>query len=101
MDRRYNSYGSKAEPSIGDILLHHPRQQRRRTFALGMFMLLTAMLFPACSSPVTSANSAPALAEELKIYGWEGYMPQSLLDDFTAEYGVAVNYVSYGETEEA
>ena len=45
---------------------------------------------------------APALpAEELIFYNWAEYMPRSVLDAFTREYGVKVHYVVYDTQEEA
>lgn len=41
------------------------------------------------------------LADELILYNWIDYMPQSVLDAFTAEYGVPVRYVHYDSEEEA
>jgi spermidine/putrescine transport system substrate-binding protein len=37
----------------------------------------------------------------LILYNWAEYMPQSVLDAFTAEYGVKVTYLTYGSMEEA
>lgn len=43
----------------------------------------------------------PPLAEELIFYDWEEDMPQAVLDAFTAEFGVEVNYVVYETQREA
>ena len=66
------------------------RQSVRLIAGLSQIMLLVA-----CTSLASTSETHPALAEELTIYGWEGYMPQSVLDKFTAEYDVAVRYVTY------
>jgi spermidine/putrescine transport system substrate-binding protein len=42
----------------------------------------------------------PALAKEIVLYGWVDEMPQSVLDRFTAEYGVKVRYETYVSQEE-
>jgi spermidine/putrescine transport system substrate-binding protein len=39
-------------------------------------------------------------AEELNLFAWSEYVPQSVLDDFTKETGVQVNYESYASNEE-
>jgi len=39
-------------------------------------------------------------SKELNLYGWSEYVPQDLLDAFTAEYGVKVNYDAYSSNEE-
>jgi spermidine/putrescine transport system substrate-binding protein len=41
------------------------------------------------------------LAKELVLYDWPDDIPQSVLDDFTAEYGVQVIYLTYDSMEEA
>jgi len=37
---------------------------------------------------------------ELNLYGWSEYVPQELLDAFSEEYGITVNYDSYSSNEE-
>ena len=60
---------------------------------------LTVSGLTACDN---STPSAPApLAQELTFYDWAGDMPQSVLDAFTREYGVKVNYLSYESQEDA
>lgn len=36
----------------------------------------------------------------LNFYGWSEYIPQSVLDDFTAETGIRVNYETFSSGEE-
>ncbi len=38
-------------------------------------------------------------AQELTIYNWTDYMPQSVLDDFTAATGIQVTYATYESNE--
>lgn len=62
---------------------------------------------PAAPAP-TSASEAPTSASapakptstELNLYGWTDYVPQQMLDDFTAKYGIKVNYDTYSSNEE-
>ncbi len=64
---------------------------------------LTLILLAACSTP-TPPPTAPTpvpLAKEINLYDWEEDMPQSVLDAFTEEYGVKVNYHVYEAQEEA
>jgi spermidine/putrescine transport system substrate-binding protein len=42
----------------------------------------------------------PAAAEELNLFAWSEYVPQTVLDGFTKETGIQVNYESYGSNEE-
>lgn len=63
------------------------------------FLMLSALIM-GCT-PVKTAPSAPAFADELTLYNWADYMPQSVLDAFTAEYGVRITYLTYDSMEEA
>lgn len=51
--------------------------------------------------PRETAPATPAFSRELTLYCWAEYMPQSVLDAFTAEYGTKVNYLTYESMEEA
>jgi len=39
-------------------------------------------------------------AKELNLFGWSEYVPQAVLDKFTAETGIKVNYETYASNEE-
>lgn len=56
------------------------------------------------ATATTAAAVAPTLAKptstELNLYGWSDYVPQQMLDDFTAQYGIKVNYDTYSSNEE-
>ncbi len=52
---------------------------------------------PAGSAPADS-GSAPGSAE-LNLYTWEGMFPQEVLDAFTAETGIKINYSSFDTDE--
>jgi spermidine/putrescine transport system substrate-binding protein len=41
-----------------------------------------------------------ALAEELNLFAWSEYVPQAVLDGFTEETKIQVNYESYASNEE-
>lgn len=65
------------------------------------------MIRPATRLLVTLAVAcglvAPAVAvaaEELNLFAWSEYVPQSVLDGFTKETGIQVNYESYASNEE-
>jgi len=36
----------------------------------------------------------------MNLYGWSDYIPQKLLDNFSAKYGIKVNYDTYSSNEE-
>jgi spermidine/putrescine transport system substrate-binding protein len=48
-----------------------------------------------------AASGAPATAaQELNLFAWSEYVPQSVLDEFTKETGIQVNYETYASNEE-
>src|SRR5512138_2525882 len=52
------------------------------------------------AAPAATATLAKPTSTELNLYGWSDYVPQQLLDDFTAAYGIKVNYDTYSSNEE-
>ncbi|MBI5946143.1 MAG: spermidine/putrescine ABC transporter substrate-binding protein [Chloroflexi bacterium] len=64
---------------------------------------LIPVLLAACGiQAVPHSTPIPQpLAGEITFYDWEEDMPQSVLDAFTEEYGVKVNYLVYESQEEA
>ena len=51
--------------------------------------------------PTAAEESAPEPASgELNLFAWSEYLPQGVIDDFTAETGIVVNYEQYGSNEE-
>ena len=59
-------------------------------------------LLTACSDPPPPVNQAPPpLASELVLYGYPEDIPQSVLDAFTAEFGVKIHYLDYQSPEES
>ncbi|GIK43565.1 MAG: spermidine/putrescine ABC transporter substrate-binding protein [Chloroflexi bacterium] len=71
---------------------------------LRLTLLINLVLFwlVACQavSP-TPTPTPPPLADELIFYNWEEDLPQSVLEAFTRESGVKVNYLVYESQEEA
>jgi len=59
---------------------------------------------PAPPPPEASAPPAPppaaAAGGELNLFAWSEYVPQSVLDGFTKETGIQINYETYGSNEE-
>jgi spermidine/putrescine transport system substrate-binding protein len=66
--------------------------------------IFKSILLPLCLLAAGCTTSAPPqnqIADELILYNWAEYMPESVLEAFTAEYGVRVTYQTYGSMEEA
>ena len=59
---------------------------------LCIFILVLSMILTACGGAKKSTT--------LNLYAWSDYVPQQLLDNFTAEYGITVNYDTYESNEE-
>ncbi len=80
-----------------------------------------ALILSACSGGKTQAPTLPAQptnaqlepttaqveptmvqvkSDTLNLYAWSEYVPQQLLDDFSAKYGIKVNYDTYSSNEE-
>lgn len=53
-------------------------------------LLALTMLFGAASLP----------AAEVNLFGWSEYLPQDVLDSFTKETGITVNFETYASNEE-
>jgi len=65
-------------------------------------LCLAIGLLGGCSDEtVTPKTDKPQLTKELIFYSWEEDLPQFVFDDFTAEYGVTVTFLTYHSTEEA
>ena len=68
----------------------------RRITVLLICIVLCMIAFAGCDS----AGSGEQSAGQLNLYTWEGMFPQEVLDGFTAETGITVNYSNFdfGET---
>ncbi len=63
-----------------------------KIYRLVSLLALLALALAACGAPKAST--------ELNLYAWSDYVPQQMLDDFTAKYGIKVNYDTYSSNEE-
>lgn len=64
----------------------------------GIFLLCAFLIIDCAVPPASPGDQASA---ELLLFNWEDYMPQSVLDAFTSEYGIRVKYLTYESMEEA
>ena len=46
------------------------------------------------------ASVLPGAAAELNLFGWSEYVPQTVIDGFTRESGIKVNFETYSSNEE-
>lgn len=52
------------------------------------------------SGQASGADSNPAFSEEtVTIFNWSDYIPEDVLEDFTRETGIKVNYLTYKNNE--
>ena len=58
--------------------------------------LRTALATALCATLALGA----ARADELNLFAWSEYVPQKVLDGFTAETGISVNYETFSSNEE-
>jgi spermidine/putrescine transport system substrate-binding protein len=59
--------------------------------------LLAAVLLAAGLPACKSASEPP---KELNLFAWSEYVPQAVIDGFTRETGITVNYETYASNEE-
>ncbi len=90
----------------------------KKLLALILCLVLSLSLFAACSQPAEQSTTTEETTEttteetteeateevvteggELNLYTWEGMFPQELLDAFTAETGIKINYSSFDTNE--
>ena len=68
-----------------------------RTLWVALTVLLPFAAFTACTE---SAQAPAEVDEELNLFAWSEYVPQSVIDGFTKETGIQVNYETYASNEE-
>ena len=64
-----------------------------KIYRITTLFILVAMLVAACSSRGGSSKV-------LNLYAWSEYVPQTMLDNFTQQTGIKVNYDTYSSNEE-
>ncbi|MBM4382971.1 MAG: spermidine/putrescine ABC transporter substrate-binding protein [Deltaproteobacteria bacterium] len=69
---------------------------------VGALALATALACGGGEEEAAAPAAAPAAdeARELNLFAWSEYLPQGVIDEFTAETGIQVNYERYGSNEE-
>lgn len=75
--------------------------KNKRFSILLAVLLILALVTGACAAPAATSGTATATGStQLNLYGWSEYVPQALLDGFTAKTGIKVNYDAYSSNEE-
>ena len=71
----------------------------QKKLKLGLHLLLMAVFW----SPILTgcAPSQDPERKEIILYNWDGDIPQSVLDSFTAEFQINIRYEVYESQEEA
>jgi spermidine/putrescine-binding protein len=83
---------------------------QRNGFDWKVVMAMTAIFFaagcgkqeeaPAPGEPAAQEAAPAPDGGELNLFAWSEYLPQAVIDDFTAETGIIVNYEQYASNEE-
>ena len=73
----------------------------RKTAAICILFVGITLLSACISAQDQVSDPSPTLADEIIFYDWEGDIPAPLIEDFTAEYGVKVQYLTYESQTEA
>lgn len=79
----------------------------KKIVALTLATVMTVMMMSGCgASPAPSSTNpaepaAPAAEEKvLNIFTWDGYFPQDVIDGFTAQTGIKINFSNFETNEE-
>ncbi len=66
----------------------------KRVLRTALVLALFVSIFAGCSPEGTKGKEA-----KLNLFTWEGMFPQDVLDEFTAETGIAINYSNFDYNE--
>jgi len=73
----------------------------KKTFVIALSLLLCLSLLVGCggSGKVGDDGDSAAKETQLNLFTWEGMFPQEVLDEFTAETGITINYSNFDFNE--
>lgn len=77
------------------------KSQRLAVMLWAMLSLVAALLAACGDSEPPARPTSPPLASELVLYAFAEDIPKSILDAFTKEFGVKIQYLSYQSPEES
>ena len=61
---------------------------------------IAILIAVALAAAMTACRSSSGPPEELNLFAWSEYVPQGVIDGFTRETGIKVNYETYASNEE-
>ena len=64
----------------------------KKTYVLALALVL-------CFSLLSGCGRSPSQDTQLNLFTWEGMFPQEVLDEFTAETGITINYSNFDFNE--
>lgn len=59
-----------------------------------------AVILIASTGMFAYTSKAKAPKQELNVFNWSEYLPQSVIDKFQAKYNIKVNYSTFSSNEE-
>lgn len=74
----------------------------KKSLAIALALVLCLALFAGCGSTPAGSDAATAPAPSsgaINLYTWEGMFPPEVLESFTAETGIKVNFSSFDSDE--
>ncbi|EEI19346.1 ABC transporter, solute-binding protein [Lentilactobacillus buchneri ATCC 11577] len=69
--------------------------KRLKVLLLSIVLVICLFILSGCASSHAAKHS-----KTLNVIGWSEYVPQSVLDQFTKETGIKINYTSYSDPDQ-
>src|SRR5262249_3405664 len=98
---RRDDRAAQAQQRTGHRRRKGDAMKRRPFFAIPIALAIAAGLFAASSAHAADDQAAKDKpGKELNLFAWSEYVPQAVIDGFTKETGIQVNYETYASNEE-